>query len=209
MSPRFSADRYVIRARRLADLSQRDLADLLGVARSVVSRMETGQVVPSCDLLSRILGVAGLQLVVVDAAGAVVDPVAEDVARDNAGRRYPAHLDVHPVEMAPSEYHWRPRHERQTPKAWFQLREERDRRRAKAQHGQQQHGQDHPTVTDLEKWRAQVLREKAERARRRAAEIAALHPPLPECCCHDDCYVSPGCVAECTCQCEPQEAGLG
>jgi HTH-type transcriptional regulator/antitoxin HipB len=204
MSARFSADRYVVRARRIADLSQRELAERLGVARSVVGRMETGEVAPTAEMLSAVLALGGLRLVVVDANGVLVDPVPADVARDNAGRRYPAHLDVNPVEMAPADYGWRPRHERHAPKAWFQLRQERDRRRRN-----QKPTPDHPTVADLEAYRRMIFEEKAARMRAHAAARAAAEPPLAPCWCELECEESGPCVPSCSCQCEPPVSGLG
>lgn len=76
-------------------MSQREMARSAGVARSTIGKVEAGDMVPSVDLLERILGVAGLYLAVVDQDGRVVQPMADfqDV-RDGAGRRYPAHLDT-------------------------------------------------------------------------------------------------------------------
>jgi HTH-type transcriptional regulator/antitoxin HipB len=45
-------------------------------------------------MLEEILALAGLRLVAVDAAGVPVAPMREDAARDRAGRRYPAHVDL-------------------------------------------------------------------------------------------------------------------
>jgi transcriptional regulator with XRE-family HTH domain len=85
----------VRRARRIADLSQREMARAAGVSQAAVSKIEAGALVPSCALLQRVLGAAGLWLVVVDAQGRVVEPMADwpDV-RDGARRRYPSHLDT-------------------------------------------------------------------------------------------------------------------
>lgn len=203
MSVRFSADRYVVRARRRADLSQRELAERLGVSHSLVARIETGDIVPTTAMLCRIMAMAGLRLVVVDSDGALVDPVSEHVARDNAGRRYPEHLDVNPVEMAPSEYLWRPRRERHAPKAWFQLREERDRRRAELQSID-----DHPTVGDLAAYRRMLFEQKTARMRAQAAARAAAEPSLPDCSCGLECEESGPCVPSCACQCEPPVSNL-
>jgi transcriptional regulator with XRE-family HTH domain len=85
----------VRRARRIADMSQREMARSVGVARSTIAKVEAGVMMPSVELLGRILGAAGLHLAVVDQHGRVVRPMTdfEDV-RDGAGRRYPAHLDT-------------------------------------------------------------------------------------------------------------------
>lgn len=82
------------RARRRADLSQRDLADRMGVSQSTVARWETGERSPTMLTWERIAALAGMRLVAVDGSGASVPPMREDAARDRAGRRYPAHLDL-------------------------------------------------------------------------------------------------------------------
>jgi HTH-type transcriptional regulator/antitoxin HipB len=204
MARPFNAARYVVRARRLADLSQRELAARLGVSHSVVGRIESGHVVPAVDLFVRILAIAGLRLESVDSSGAVIEPVAVDLARDNAGRRFPAHLDVHPIEDASNDYLWRRRQERQSPQAWFHRREERDRRRAT-----EGTMVDQPTVTDLASYRRLVLEQRAARLRARAA-MQAPSPPPPDCFCDLGCHESGPCVLTCPCQCEPETSrGLG
>ena len=83
------------RARRLADLSQRELARLAGVSHSTVGRMESGAIVPVLPSLQRMLAAAGLWLVVVDNEGRVVTPMRDvDDIRNGGGSFYPAHLDV-------------------------------------------------------------------------------------------------------------------
>src|SRR6478735_4548464 len=54
--------RLVMRVRRMADLSQRDLAARLGTSPSTVARIETGGCAVSVSLLGRILRLAGLRL---------------------------------------------------------------------------------------------------------------------------------------------------
>lgn len=83
------------RARRLAGLSQRELAARSGVGKTTVSRVESGRLMPRVDTLERILGVARLRLVVIDEDRRVVLPMRVwDGTTDGAGRRYPAHLDT-------------------------------------------------------------------------------------------------------------------
>lgn len=97
MSERLDVTGVLRRARRRADLSQRQLAELVGVSASMIGRAETGGRV-SLDLLERSLAGAGLRLLVVDATGTPVTGMRSDGVRDGAHRRLPAHLD--PVE------HW-------------------------------------------------------------------------------------------------------
>ena len=54
------------RARRIADMSQREMARAAGVSQAAISKVEAGTLTPSVGLLQRVLRVAGLWLVVVD-----------------------------------------------------------------------------------------------------------------------------------------------
>ncbi len=83
------------RARRIAYLSQRELARRAGVAPSTVARVESGAIVPTLPAFERMLAVAGLRLVVVDDDGHVVAPMRDiPDTRHLGGWRYPSHLDV-------------------------------------------------------------------------------------------------------------------
>ena len=82
------------RVRRLAKLSQRELAHELGVSQSAVAKWETGRTCPTVRMLVRILGVAGLGLAAVRDGGERVRPMKVVAARDAGGRRYPAHTFV-------------------------------------------------------------------------------------------------------------------
>jgi transcriptional regulator with XRE-family HTH domain len=85
----------VRRARRLADMSQREMARAAEVSQAAISKIEAGTLTPSIALLQRVLGAAKLWLVVVDDAGHVVEPMKDwQDTRDGAGRRYPSHLDT-------------------------------------------------------------------------------------------------------------------
>ena len=67
----------VRRARREGDLSQRELAALLGVDQATVSRWETGQAVPDVLTVARVLALGGLDLAVLDAEGEPAVPMSE------------------------------------------------------------------------------------------------------------------------------------
>ncbi|WFF02572.1 GNAT family N-acetyltransferase [Micromonospora sp. WMMD964] len=87
--------------RRRADLSQRELAEKSGVPQPTLARIESGRAVdPRFRTVERLVRAAGGELAVgVPATPVITDPtpVPHDDMRDDAGRRYPAHLDVWPV----------------------------------------------------------------------------------------------------------------
>jgi transcriptional regulator with XRE-family HTH domain len=82
------------RIRRRADLSQRELAQAVGVAVSVISHAEAGRRGMAVELLSRVADVAGLRLALLDTDGNEVVGMADGAVRDQGGRRFPAHLDT-------------------------------------------------------------------------------------------------------------------
>jgi transcriptional regulator with XRE-family HTH domain len=172
----FDVAGHVLRARRRGDLSQRELASLLGVSQSTVNRYEQ----PGADIgmrqLARVLAEAGLRLAVVDESGREVEPVRADEVRDNAGRRFPTHLEVLPPDQVPSQRVSRPRYDRSPAKGWYHHRVMRDCYRAV-----RAVEVDHPTVTDLAR-RRWVLRCRPREARairmaerRLRAAAAAVH----------------------------------
>lgn len=191
----FAADRYVVRVRRLTDLSQRDLAETLGVSSSVVGRWELPEARLDTRTLSRVLALAGLRLAVLDGAGQVVSPVPRDLVRDNADRRFPAHLDVDPPEEVPIIRRLMPRYDRAPARGWYRMRELRDRRRAV-----DGSSYDHPTEEGLQRRQ----REDAVARWRQRIERAALAREQPEltCACEADCWDAGPCVQGCACQCE-------
>jgi HTH-type transcriptional regulator/antitoxin HipB len=148
---------YVARVRRLADLSQRELAQRLGVGPATVGRWETGGPM-GVDALLRVLRVAGLRLQVVDEGGRVVRPFAPDAVLDNAGRRFPAHLDVVPPDQRPANRGAGPRYDRPQAQGWYALRPTRDRAIAAGA----ERPAEHPSVREL------AERRSARRAQARA-----------------------------------------
>jgi transcriptional regulator with XRE-family HTH domain len=82
------------RVRRTADLSQRQLAQRLGLSPTTVAQVETGRRDLPATLLVRAAGLAGLRLALLDGAGDEVVGMAPDTVRDRGGRHFPAHLDT-------------------------------------------------------------------------------------------------------------------
>lgn len=81
--------------RRRADMSQRELAKAVYLARSTVAKLETGDNAPSLDTLLRLLAVANLVMVVTDREGNIVSPMRVwDETRDGGDKMFPAHLDL-------------------------------------------------------------------------------------------------------------------
>ena len=87
-------------------LSQRELADLAGLPRSTVDRIESGQVRdPGFSTVQRILAATGYTLVVINEHGRLLRASIGETGRndsgahhyDHAGRRLPAHLESRKV----------------------------------------------------------------------------------------------------------------
>ena len=195
MDDDFEVARLVMRVRRMADLSQRDLAARLGMSPSTVARIETGGCSVSVGLLSRILGFAGLRLAAVGADGVAVSPVPVDTLRDNGGRRFPSHLDVDPPTEVPLLRQLMPRRDRPPAKGWYRHRQLRDELRS-----QEGIPEDHPTHGDVR----EAARRERERLRRVRDLLARAAPPEPACTCSIGCLMTPGCPPSCPCQCEPR-----
>lgn len=187
----FDGARYIVRARRLADLSQRELAEAIGLSRAAVGRLESGASRVDAATLSVILEQAQLRLAVVDGDGREVDPIPSDVLRDHAGRRFPGHLDARPPVDAPAD---RVDSRRGGPPArgWYYQRSARAYRR-----GRLGVPVDHPTTSGLRQDTLDARRHAiaASRARQREAVES-------ECGCLDACFEL-ACLEACPCQCEP------
>lgn len=192
-----------MRARRRADVSQRELAQLIGVSQSTISRVETGEAQVEASTFVRILAMAGLCLTVTDESGAVIAPVSADTVRDNAGRRFPAHLDVGPPDVLTQERLHSPRYDRQPPKASYHLRGRRDSIRSLAPEakrealaiGRPDGTTDHPTTAGL--------RQRRRLIRGRQPRVDPWPAPPIECECLLECYEVGPCLGPCPCQCEP------
>lgn len=124
--PTFEAGPLLVRARRVADLSQRDLARLAGVPQASVAALEAGTRGVRLGVFARLVAAAGMRLAVLGTDGEELVPFAADAVRDNAGRRFPAHLDVLPPDDIPAERISSPRYDRAEANGWYHLRMRRD-----------------------------------------------------------------------------------
>jgi HTH-type transcriptional regulator/antitoxin HipB len=187
--------RFVARARRMADLSQRGLARAVGTPHSAIGQFEAGTRMPSLPLLAEILATAGLHLVIVDERAMQVHPIAADGVRDDAGRRFPIHHDIGTVLDPPS---WVPhadwRHDQDPAARWGVRGRERDERRERTGAEEARREGDHPNE--------RMIAARVALARR-YPRISVRTPPSPpvECLCFDECFERL-CLEDCPCQCE-------
>lgn len=84
----------VRRIRRAADLSQRELADRLGLSKSTIAAIEAGTRDIRVAVLSAAAEAAGMRLALLDQQGREVTAMHPGAVRDRGGRRFPAHLDT-------------------------------------------------------------------------------------------------------------------
>ena len=197
----FDTGGHLARVRRLADLSQRELAEVVGVGQASIARWESGGTSITVAMLARVLGLAGLRLEVVDDSGAAVHPVPADSVRDNAGRRFPAHLDVARPGDRPANRGAGPRYDRAEAKGWYSLRSTRDQSVAAGS----ERPSDHPTVSSLAEHAQVAAAHRADRRARAAARrggSATALGQVPECTCPDACFERPACLEACGRRCE-------
>jgi HTH-type transcriptional regulator/antitoxin HipB len=184
------------RARRHADMSQRDLALAANMSAGAVARAELDGSAVSLAALLRILAATGLRLAVHDADGAEVRPMRADSLRDNAGRRYPAHLDAR-LPSWPRGFGAGAPRSRPVPSLYCEQRRRRDLERDRTGAVPA----DHPGTDDRQRMHDDRVRAQRE-ARERLAASRPPEPPLADCFCGPECETY--CQPTCGCQCEPR-----
>lgn len=169
----------VRRVRRIAGMSQRELAEALGVGQSSVGRWEQGQGSLSAAVLERMAALAGLTLALVDPDGTPVRPMREDAAHDVLGRRMPAHAEAERPAW------WMPRDASTSGEGLAELRRSRELGRAVAvttrhpllRSSDDKRHDDHPTRQELVDRLETAERELREMQEQRARERRALRRP--------------------------------
>ena len=206
----FSLPGVLRRVRRIADMSQRELAVAVGISPSAVASAESGARDLPLSVVARIAEVAALRLSLVDRDGREIAGMAENSVRDAAGRRFPAHLDTRYSEDG--WWHGPHRHHRTQPWYTFDRRRDlRDRYRewvgTPDDHQMPQPG-DAPEQRAEERRRARWVAGKEERERRfLAGELAdvreAFFCTCPAECDHlDDRSSTPVHADGCRCHCD-------
>ena len=162
------------RIRRLADRSQRELADAGGVSKTALAAAEAGTRGLDARALARLAAVAGLRLTLLDGDGREVAPMDGGAVRDEGGRRFPAHLDTRHGDEG--WWHGPHRYDRDPVTYTFDRhRRWRDARRAR-QGTPEDHQRPQPgdSLTDrAEARRAAARRARAEELERLRAAAAA------------------------------------
>ena len=198
------------RIRRIADVSQRELASACGLSQSAVAQAESGRRDLSVSALVSAARLAGLRLALLNASGAPVPGMAADAVRDLGGRRFPAHLDTRRSDDGHGLYE--PRRDR--PETAFTFG--RDRAGRDAWRGAVGTPPDHhPVLPGDSPWeRAAEARRAAARARAQereqrflAGELAAVADTFACTCPHtcdelDDWSGRPVHVEACPCSCD-------
>ncbi|WP_164704324.1 helix-turn-helix domain-containing protein [Blastococcus litoris] len=197
------------RIRRCADLSQRQLAETIGISKSSVAGAESGRAGLDARILDRAAAAAGLRLALLDAGGREVPPMAAGAVRDRGNRRFPAHLDVRYGDE--DWWHGEERYAREQP--WYTF----DRLRYTRDHWRERTGtaDDHrlPRPGDSPAERAAARREAVRRQReeehRRRLEAGELRSSEdfvcacpPRCDELDDWSGRPVHTEDCPCSCD-------
>jgi HTH-type transcriptional regulator/antitoxin HipB len=205
----FDLPGVVRRIRRTADLSQRELALLLGLTKSSIGRVESGSAGLDARELARAATIAGLRLALVDDSGVEVAHMSAETVRDRGDRRFPAHLDTRYSD----EGWWHGPHRFDRPQPWYTF----DRDRRARDHGRERNGTPadhqlpHPGNSPQERAaarRREYWRSRAEERERRflAGELSGIGAEFV-------CTCPPGCddldrgerpvhAAECACRCD-------
>jgi transcriptional regulator with XRE-family HTH domain len=198
------------RIRRHADLSQRDLARVLGTSKSSVAAIESGDRGMDVRLLARAAELCGLRFGLLGPDGLEVSAMAPNSVRDHGGRRFPAHLDTVPSE----ERWWRYEHRFDRPRPSFTFDRSREgRESARGVDGRPADHHEHrsgDSFAERAEARRRAYRQHRADERERAflaGELRGLDVPF-QCACPgacddlDDRSGRPLHAPECACDCD-------
>lgn len=152
------------RIRRIADLSQRELAAAAGVSAAAIGQAESGARDMSVRLVARIAALAGMRLALVDDSGSEVLPMSDEAVRDMSGRRFPAHLDTRYSE----EHWWHGPHRYSRNRPWYTF--DRDRRMRDVYRDRDGTPEDHQVPQPGDSPADRALARRQDYWRRRAAD---------------------------------------
>jgi transcriptional regulator with XRE-family HTH domain len=82
------------RIRRVADCSQRELAERIGISKTALAAAENGTRDLAVSVLVRAAAGVGCRLALLDSSGVELATMSGAAVRDGAGRAMPAHLDT-------------------------------------------------------------------------------------------------------------------
>lgn len=191
----FDFANLIRRARRNADMSQRDLAAAIGVSPSTIARAERDGGTVTLPVLMAALAQGGIELVATDGTGEEVYIMRPDALRDHAHRQLPAHLDAWVRSRFEGDARPSPPGSRPKPLVRYARRDYRDQRRDR----ELDRLLYHPGPEDI----AIAKRRDEEK---RPIPTHLLRPPSPqiaECTCSDECVQrAMACPWSCPCQCE-------
>ncbi|CAA9542090.1 MAG: hypothetical protein AVDCRST_MAG88-94 [uncultured Thermomicrobiales bacterium] len=188
MSAGFDLCGALRRIRRMADLSQRELARAAALSVAAVAHAEAGTRDLPVSALARAAHLAGMRIALLDEAGAEVRGMRPDGVRDRGGRRFPAHLDTVLSEERASRWEHRP-HLRQ-PTYTFDRRDPWADAESRARSRPDDHLVPQPGDSPAERAaaRRQEARQRREDERARRVAAGELRPADPfACTCPPSC----------------------
>jgi transcriptional regulator with XRE-family HTH domain len=198
------------RIRRTADVSQRELAECIGVSKSAVAAAESGTAGLDVRAVALAAELAGLRLTLVDGAGRELPGMDPEGVRDKSGRRFPAHLDTRHGDQD----WWHDAHRYSRDRPWYTFDRDRARRDATrlrdglpADHQRAQQG-DSPAQRSERRRLARSRADHAERQRRLVAgeldgvDLSFACSCPPRCDELDDRSSRPVHAPDCACGCD-------
>jgi transcriptional regulator with XRE-family HTH domain len=97
-------------ARRHRRLSQRELAEIAGVPRSTVDRIESGDSDPRVGTFAKLLAAIGVELVPCIGGARIVPSQIHEEYRDILGRHLPPHWEIRGVTWLDNWWGWWRKH---------------------------------------------------------------------------------------------------